>query len=247
MPLNRGLDQLLDVLLSLLDKDVAENCKNCSQYFILFNNFVQKGFKACQLLFKHSAFKHMLCFLLGPSRQNNQVMYAMRELTGSLSVISDMVTYCCFCNEHFSLVQVLQIIKSQLETAPPHELKNIFQLLHEILVIEDPLQSRRLKFAFESEKGLLALMHQSNNVDSSRCYQCIKFLVLLAQNQLMNKKVAFDSVAFLQCPNPRHQLKLGTVQLTYATALLNEKEQSGSSNGSDGSPATENGDRTLRQ
>lgn len=35
--------------------------------------------------------------------------------------------------------------------------------------------------------------------------------------------------------------------LAYATALLNEKEQSGSSNGSEGSPAAENGDRTLRQ
>lgn len=35
--------------------------------------------------------------------------------------------------------------------------------------------------------------------------------------------------------------------LAYATALLNEKEQSGSSNGSDGSPANENADRSLRQ
>lgn len=74
-------------------------------------------------------------------------------------------------------------------------------------VLEDPLQSQRLKYAFESEKGLLgasdnkeeavlfnckyaseihlvcflALMHQSNNVDSRRCYQCVKFLVTLAQ------------------------------------------------------------------
>ena len=35
--------------------------------------------------------------------------------------------------------------------------------------------------------------------------------------------------------------------LAYATALLNEKEQSGSSNGSDGSPANENAERSLRQ
>lgn len=35
--------------------------------------------------------------------------------------------------------------------------------------------------------------------------------------------------------------------LAYATALLNEKEQSGSSNGSEGSPANENGDRHLQQ
>ncbi|PKU29565.1 ubiquitin carboxyl-terminal hydrolase 24 [Limosa lapponica baueri] len=96
-------------------------------------------------------------------------MYALRELTGSLSVLIEMVVYCCFCNEHFSFT-VLHFIKTQLETAPPHELKNIFQLLHEIL----------------------------------------------------------DTLA-------------------YATALLNEKDQSGSSNGSESSPANENGERHLQQ
>lgn len=39
---DQGVDSLLDVLLSLLDKDVPENCKNCSQYFSLFSNFVLK-------------------------------------------------------------------------------------------------------------------------------------------------------------------------------------------------------------
>lgn len=42
-------------------------------------------------------------------------------------------------------------------------------------------------------------------------------------------------------------LSLAQDTLAYATALLNEKEQSGSSNGSDGSPANENADRSLRQ
>lgn len=37
-----GLDCLLDMLLSLLDKDVPDNCKNCSQYFSLFSNFAQR-------------------------------------------------------------------------------------------------------------------------------------------------------------------------------------------------------------
>lgn len=35
--------------------------------------------------------------------------------------------------------------------------------------------------------------------------------------------------------------------LAYATALLNEKDQSGSSNGSESSPANENGERHLQQ
>lgn len=46
------------------------------------------------------------------------------------------------------------------------------------------------------------------------------------------------------CPPPHHTLQ---DTLAYATALLNEKEQSGSSNGSDGSPANENAERSLRQ
>ncbi|KAK1164225.1 ubiquitin carboxyl-terminal hydrolase 24 isoform X3 [Acipenser oxyrinchus oxyrinchus] len=344
---DKGLDQLLEVLLSLLDKDVPENCKNCSQYFYLFSNFVQRGHKSCQLLLQHSAYMRMLIFLLGPSRQNNQnrrwssaqareflhlhntlalmvlhtdasgqrtvapgqykqsppvsismpgpllalhgdieallfkpegqpylleVMFAMRELSGPLSFLLEMITSCCFCNEPFSL-GVLQLLKHQLETAPPHELKNIFQLLLEILVVEDPLQTQRLKYAFESEKGLLALMHQSNNVDSSRCYQCVKFLVTLAQKCSPAKDYFKENanhwswaVQWLQkkmsehywTPQSNVSNETSTAKtfqrtisaqdtLAYATALLNEKEQSGSSNGSEESPANDNSDRSLRQ
>lgn len=40
-----GLDNLVDALLSLLDKDVPENVKNCAQYFGLFSNFTQRVMK----------------------------------------------------------------------------------------------------------------------------------------------------------------------------------------------------------
>lgn len=109
-----GLDSLTDALLSLLDKDVPENVKNCAQYFNLFSNFAQRvilrnwvfkykplnlttvwfpecslffvhsvppslslsqGCGPCQLLLKHSAYRRMLIFLLGPNRQNNQVQF----------------------------------------------------------------------------------------------------------------------------------------------------------------------------
>ncbi|XP_062280626.1 ubiquitin carboxyl-terminal hydrolase 24 isoform X3 [Scomber scombrus] len=341
-----GVDGLTDALLSLLDKDVPENVKNCAQYFGLFSNFAQRGCGPCQLLLKHSAYRRMLIFLLGPNRQNNQnrrwspaqareflhlhstlalitlhtdlssqrtqapegfklrvscvpastpllplhsdimaslftpegqpylleVMFAMRELSGPLALLIEMVTYCSYCNESFSL-GVLQLLKTQLETAPPHELKNIFQMLQELLVAEDTLQSQRLKYAFESEKGLLALMHQSNNVDSRRCYQCVKFLVTLAQKcapakdyfkdlsghwswavQWLQKKMTEhywtpqSNVSNETSTNKTFQRTISAQDtLAYATALLNEKEQSGSSNGSDGSPANENADRSLRQ
>ncbi|XP_037554150.1 ubiquitin carboxyl-terminal hydrolase 24 [Nematolebias whitei] len=341
-----GLNSLTDALLSLLDKDVPENVKNCAQYFSLFSNFAQRGCDSCQLLLKHSAYHRMLLFLLGPNRQNNQnrrwspaqareflhlhstlalitlhsdlssqrtldpegtklhlnsvlsstpllplhrdilaslftpegqpylleVMFAMRELSGPLLLLIEMVTYCSYCNEVFSL-GVLQLLKSQLETAPPHELKNVFQMLQDLLVVEDLLQSQRLKYAFESEKGLLALMHQSNNVDSRRCYQCVKFLVTLAQKcppakdyfkdlsghwswavQWLQKKMTEhywtpqSNVSNETSTNKTFQRTISAQDtLAYATALLNEKEQSGSSNGSDGSPANENADRSLRQ
>uniref|UniRef100_H3DJS3 ubiquitinyl hydrolase 1 n=1 Tax=Tetraodon nigroviridis TaxID=99883 RepID=H3DJS3_TETNG len=243
-----GLDNLTDALLSLLDKDVPENVKNCAQYFGLFSNFAQRNRRwssaqAREFLHLHSTLALItlhsdlapqqthgepqlhICldlmvfcvsWLLSLSLQHRedsnykwtalpsrgwaaesaggvppihvplvsvillQVMFAMRELSGPLSLLIEMVTYSSYCNESFSL-GVLQLLKTQLETAPPHELKNVFQMLQELLVMEDPLQAQRLKYAFESDKGLLALMHQSNNVDSRRCYQCVKFLVTLAQ------------------------------------------------------------------
>uniref|UniRef100_A0A3B3YMA8 Ubiquitin carboxyl-terminal hydrolase 24 n=1 Tax=Poecilia mexicana TaxID=48701 RepID=A0A3B3YMA8_9TELE len=310
-----GLDSLTDALLSLLDKDVPENVKNCAQYFNLFSNFTQRGCGPCQLLLKHSAYRRMLIFLLGLNRQNNQnrrwspaqareflhlhSSLALMTLHSDLSpqrtlgeppsgfqistflrLSSDgtalpsreMVTYCSYCNEGFSL-GVLQLLKSQMETAPPHELKNVFQMLQEILVVEDPLQSQRLKYAFESDNGLLALMHQSNNVDSRRCYQCVKFLVTLAQKcppakdyfkdlsghwswavQWLQKKMTEhywtpqSNVSNETSTNKTFQRTISAQDtLAYATALLNEKEQSGSSNGSDGSPANENAERSLRQ
>ncbi|KAH0519789.1 Ubiquitin carboxyl-terminal hydrolase 24, partial [Microtus ochrogaster] len=210
----------------------------------------KQGIRAGDLLLRHSALRHMISFLLGVSRQNSQVMFALRELTGSLLALMEMVVYCCFCNEHFS-----------------------FTMLHFIKVIEDPIQVERIKFVFETENGLLALMHHSNHVDSSRCYQCVKFLVTLAQKCPAAKEYFKENshhwswaVQWLQKKMSEHywtpqsnvsnETSTGkTFQrtisaqdtLAYATALLNEKEQSGSSNGSESSPANENGERHLQQ
>uniref|UniRef100_A0A8C2XPQ8 Ubiquitin carboxyl-terminal hydrolase 24 n=1 Tax=Cyclopterus lumpus TaxID=8103 RepID=A0A8C2XPQ8_CYCLU len=313
-----GVDGLTDTLLSLLDKDVPENVKNCAQYFGLFSNFAQRGCGPCQLLLKHSAYRRMLIFLLGPNRQNNQnrrwspaqareflhlhntlalitlhsdlnaqrtqapggfklrvscvpastqllplhadilaslftpegqpylleVMFAMRELSGPLSLLIEMVTYSSYCNEPFSL-GVLQLLKTQLETAPPHELKNVFQMLQELLVSSRPLRDT-------------TLMHQSNNVDSRRCYQCVKFLVTLQKVNTYSYSLCPQMTEHYWTPQSNVSNETSTNKtfqrtisaqdtLAYATALLNEKEQSGSSNGSDGSPANENADRSLRQ
>lgn len=48
-----GMDSLTDALLSLLDKDVPENVKNCAQYFGLFSNFAQRVIKHLQVHYIH--------------------------------------------------------------------------------------------------------------------------------------------------------------------------------------------------
>ncbi|KAJ7423927.1 hypothetical protein WISP_31194 [Willisornis vidua] len=213
----KTLHQLLEVLLALLDKDVPENCKNCAQYFLLFNNFVQK------------------------------VMYALRELTGSLSVLIEMVVYCCFCNEHFSFT-VLHFIKTQLETAPPHELKNIFLLLHEILVIEDPLQVERIKFAFETENGLIGKCPTAKDYFKENSHHW-SWAVQWLQKKMSEHYWAPQSNVSNETSTAKTFQRTISAQdtLAYATALLNEKDQSGSSNGSESSPANENGERHLQQ
>lgn len=48
-----------------------------------------------------------------------QVMFAMRELSGPLSLLIEMVTYSSYCNESFSL-GVLQLLKVRRERDREH-------------------------------------------------------------------------------------------------------------------------------
>lgn len=48
-----------------------------------------------------------------PIVNTQQVMFAMRELSGALSLLIEMVTYSSFCNEPFSL-GVLQLLKVRI-------------------------------------------------------------------------------------------------------------------------------------
>lgn len=56
--------------------------------------------------FRLKTFKETQMF----SHSDSQVMFAMRELSGPLSLLIEMVTYCSYCNEPFSL-EVLQLLK----------------------------------------------------------------------------------------------------------------------------------------
>lgn len=60
-------------------------------------------------------------------------------------------------------------------------------LLNYIVLIEDPLQHRRLQLAIDGYKdndviynGLLSIVRQNQGSDAKKSYQCVKFIVTLA-------------------------------------------------------------------
>ncbi|XP_077980970.1 ubiquitin carboxyl-terminal hydrolase 24-like [Glandiceps talaboti] len=262
----KEFDELVEILLAMLDKDVPDNCKTCTQYFWLLNMYVHMGVKSCQHLFSRNAFQRLLMFLLGPSpmtgrelsqddvmqrrwtslqtrdfgllhstlailvlhcdissqrttdgsdftprpprcirqpqsllslpeevkvflfqqqhdtfRYVREAVFACREVATTTAPIEDVLLYCSFCNESFS-VAVLMMIKNQISVVPANELKSVLELLLELLLLEDPLQLTRLKWTIDgtNNDGLLSIIRSSNINDSRRAYQCIKFLVNLA-------------------------------------------------------------------
>nr|XP_022315418.1 ubiquitin carboxyl-terminal hydrolase 24-like [Crassostrea virginica] len=120
------------------------------------------------------------------SRYLREVIHAIREVGTSL-IICDMLVYCSFCNYQFS-ENVLKLLVHQYMTAPSNELKPVFSILTELLLLEDPVQSQRIKIVIDgvtdgagtSYDGLLATVRLNHATDSRRSYTCIRFLVSLA-------------------------------------------------------------------
>lgn len=140
-----------------------------------------------QLYLKMSDDMHYYVFGPGSFRYINEVVYAVREVSGNLESVTDMLLYCSFCNSNFSMT-VLECLMIHYQTAPCNEVRSIFALLMELLLLKDPLQLKRLKWAVidghvnekgKKFEGLLSTIRSFHLSDSSRSYQCIKFLVQL--------------------------------------------------------------------
>ncbi|KAL3199841.1 hypothetical protein MRX96_043764 [Rhipicephalus microplus] len=76
---------------------------------------------------------------------------------------------------------------TQYSTVPSNELKNLSQLLLELMKVEDPLQFSRIKLVIDGSReekaefdGLLEIIKSNQNNDSRRSYQGVKFLVTMA-------------------------------------------------------------------
>ncbi|GIY96406.1 ubiquitin carboxyl-terminal hydrolase 24 [Caerostris extrusa] len=123
----------------------------------------------------------------GAPRYLQEIVSACREVSGSISVFTDMLVQCCFCNENFSFSIIRQIML-QYSSVPSNELKNLSYLLLEILAMEDPLQFKRVLIVIDgissenqpSFDGMLAIIRANETNDSRRSYQGVKFLVHLS-------------------------------------------------------------------
>ncbi|XP_041474973.1 ubiquitin carboxyl-terminal hydrolase 24-like isoform X2 [Lytechinus variegatus] len=129
--------------------------------------------------------------LFGPPclKYIKESVLAFREVHSSTTPILDMLLHCSFCNQGFTL-NVMMIIHSQVSSAPSNELKAIFVLLLELLLLDDPLQLGRLKLAMEGNdnNGLFSIIRNCTGNDSRRSYQCIKFLVHLSNKSPLAKE-----------------------------------------------------------
>ncbi|XP_070196439.1 ubiquitin carboxyl-terminal hydrolase 24-like isoform X2 [Littorina saxatilis] len=271
---HKAFDAVVESFLRMLEKDVIDFVRHCSQYFRLLRSYIQLGTKACVHMFGRQGFQRLIFFLLGnisPSVDdfdNNsrrwssmqarefghlhnavamlvlncdvtayrtedigefpqrlplsvqpkiflkmhtdmhkfvfgpesvhylrEVVQAVRELVIlSSSSITDMLLYCCFCNTTFSLT-LLKLLMLQYTNAPSNELKSIFTLLTDVLLLEDPLQATRLKWIIDGYsddknnkfEGLISVIRLNHVSDSRRSYQCIKFLVGLSNRSALAK------------------------------------------------------------
>ena len=127
-------------------------------------------------------------------RYLKEICYTFQEVSSSqlIRTIQLMETLATD-NEVFS-EQLIRILLQSIGQAHTNDLKSLFKLLGHLLLIEDPLQSKRLQLAFEgvSESGsgdnaqifngLYSLIRTSIESEQRRAYQTVKFLINLSKN-----------------------------------------------------------------
>ena len=132
--------------------------------------------------------QEMQIYLFGvlSTRYTRELVTAFELINqGSLHKTLEMILTCCYCNEPFSANMIHQIL-SHIKNSP-NEIKHVLNLLNHIILIEDPLQSARLGLALDGYKdndvtysGLLSIVRQNQSSDAKKSYQCVKFIVTLA-------------------------------------------------------------------
>lgn len=133
--------------------------------------------------------QEMQIYLIGAlsNRYLKELVFAFEQINhNQLTKTLDMVLTCCYCNEAFSANIIHQILV-HVNNSSFNEIKQVLALLYNIILIEDSLQLKRLRLAIDGYKdsdvvynGLLSIVRQNQSSDAKKSYQCVKFIVTLA-------------------------------------------------------------------
>ncbi|CAF0751200.1 unnamed protein product [Adineta ricciae] len=125
-------------------------------------------------------------------RYLKEICYAFQEIsTAQLTRTSQLMEVLAKDNQPFS-EQFIRTILTSINQAHTNDLKSLFKLLSDILLIEDSLQMIRLQLVFEgidksddndnsqTFTGLYSLIQTNIETEQRRAYQTVKFLVTLS-------------------------------------------------------------------
>ncbi|XP_068228806.1 LOW QUALITY PROTEIN: ubiquitin carboxyl-terminal hydrolase 24-like [Palaemon carinicauda] len=122
------------------------------------------------------------------SRWLREAVVAYREVTTSIPSVTNALKEAATENSSFTNALIVTVMTEYASKAPSNMLKELSQLLLEILNIKDSLKSNRTNSILEGlvtvdgeqVMGLLDIIDTNKDSDSRRAYQCIKLVVMLS-------------------------------------------------------------------
>ncbi|EDO35056.1 predicted protein [Nematostella vectensis] len=118
------------------------------------------------------------------------------EDTTSSEETLKLLRFCCWENPHFSRA-VLSELLWQVAYSYTYELRPYFDLLLQMLLLQDSWQSHRIHNTLrgipDDKDGLFEIINRSKNHYQKRAYQCIKFMVALFTNCQMAHQILLTS------------------------------------------------------
>nr|CAB3267565.1 ubiquitin carboxyl-terminal hydrolase 48-like [Phallusia mammillata] len=113
-------------------------------------------------------------------RYLQELLFAAREISTSIAVISDVIAHCCYENLSFSK-HIIDMLMSEIATVTASDLQPLLSILLEVLSLRDSIHRLRFADALQrTEHGFLEVIKQHQRSDEPKAYQCVKILVQLA-------------------------------------------------------------------
>ncbi|CAF0802298.1 unnamed protein product [Brachionus calyciflorus] len=190
---------LVNRIVSLLTESNPLQLKDYPILFEMFSSFILKSnvleneknesienFGALTNIIKKNLFNPESTVLL------KQIVNAFENINlNHLKQTTQLIEKCCSINEKFNYGIIKQILLNiNNSNFFQYDIKQVIQLLQNIILIDDDLQLKRLKLCLEGDNGigLLALIRTNQNTDAKKSYNCVKLIVNLANQSSICKE-----------------------------------------------------------